>query len=346
MLAFYASKFDFSIISVSNYFYEASLGGTELYISSVFNKGFLWTFLVMALNNNRILRVYHTQHTCNPYNSFWVVMTLCYYLQFTVEETKAQKIEGIVQDHPSRNLISIQTLEVMKLFFCCLRIHPLGTGRRFSFQLFTSVMCFSEAASPPGRELWFKALLFWDGHLFLDIALSPSRSPKLQHLGLNSCSDCLGKGTSSYNTNIVWFCSPLLTLCCSSSFSLLSLSVSSLLPVGFSFLLPASPTFFCKCNGSLFIHQLLEVKMSLWSPTSQASLFRLKNKTHLNVIIRQTSKLGLGQGHYVYICFSNITIIHWVTVHAFIGVQWWGNYGPKYNVDTNNVSLYMIELTK
>lgn len=33
---------------------------------------------------------------------------------------------------------------------------------------------------------------------------------------------------SSYNTNIVWFCSLLLSLCCSSAFSLLSLSLSSL----------------------------------------------------------------------------------------------------------------------
>lgn len=68
-LAFYAFKFDFNIIAMSNYSYEPSPGGIELHVSIAFNifmincsKGFLWTFLIVAPYNNHILSLLYLAH--------------------------------------------------------------------------------------------------------------------------------------------------------------------------------------------------------------------------------------------------------------------------------------------
>ena len=160
-----------------------------------------------------------------------------------------------------------------------------------------------------------------------DVCFSPSCSLKLAHHELNSSSHCLVKGTLVLIPPIWFGSAPSFFSCLSSppsslAFSPVSFFLCRLLP----FLLPAPSRPLCpsfgRCHDSQHFWKitLWKCTMSLRSLTLKASLFRFK-KPAIPQYNNQISKLVLEWGDYVYICLSNIWMIHvWITIHIFIVV--------------------------
>ena len=156
---------------------------------------------------------------------------------------------------------------------CCLHIHhsshgPWTGGVFLPASHLCSVLFCSCICSWQRAVVLSPAVLGWAPPM--NVRSFPSHSLKLEHRDLNSCSYCLGKGTVV--VTLVLFgstpsfarrFSPLPSI----SFSLLSSPPPQLLP----FLpLPAS------VRLTLFKVSLRRWNLSLWSPTSHASLFRLE----------------------------------------------------------------------